>query len=94
MSNKNRVYVALYSRQGISAVPTQRAIMQHASYHWAIYTESKDSTGTGQSYDVSYEDRYANIPDSGKLSGSTIPAASFDIYGKLPLALLRNVSLK
>ncbi|MCJ1448516.1 MAG: hypothetical protein MMC23_009033 [Stictis urceolatum] len=65
MSDKDRVYIALYSRQGISLVHSQRDSMKHAAYHWAIYTESKHSQGTGQSYDVADEDSYVNIPGSG-----------------------------
>lgn len=65
MANKERLFVALYTRQGISADPSQRALFQYASYHWAIYVEAKHNKGTGQSFDVTYTDHYTNIPGSG-----------------------------
>ncbi|ERF73302.1 hypothetical protein EPUS_03135 [Endocarpon pusillum Z07020] len=65
MSNKDRVYVALYFRQGISNEPALRQEYQHAAYHWAILVMPKSSEGEGSTYDVKYQDAYSNLPGSG-----------------------------
>lgn len=65
MRNKDRVYVALYFRQGISNEPALRQQYQHAAYHWAILVMPKGSEGVGSTYDVKYQDTYSNVPGSG-----------------------------
>lgn len=64
MSNKPRVYVAGYFRQGITRNPESKQL-GHARFHWAVWVVPKGSTGRGASYQVRYEDAYTNVPGSG-----------------------------
>lgn len=65
MSNKDRVFVCLYFRQGFTNNPAARQQYQHAAYHWAIFVAPKGSEGPGFVYDVKFTDPYSNIPGSG-----------------------------
>ncbi|KAI0515180.1 hypothetical protein F5B22DRAFT_656366 [Xylaria bambusicola] len=73
--NKTRVFVALYSRQGITS-HEQSHELGYARFHWAIWTEPKGSTGDGSCYQVIKADTYVNIPDSGGWRYNYIKAAN------------------
>lgn len=61
---KNRVFVGLYFRQGITANPLSTSL-NHARFHWAIRVEPKGSNGRGTCYEVKEEDVYVNVLGSG-----------------------------
>lgn len=65
MSNKDRVFVAVYFRQGITSDSKSRDALTHAAYHWAIWVEPKGSRGEGSSFDVKQHPPYTNIGDPG-----------------------------
>jgi hypothetical protein len=65
MSNKDRVYVCLYFRQGISNNPDLRQEYGLAAYHWSLLIQPKGSEGLGSTYDVKFTDAYGNLPGSG-----------------------------
>lgn len=92
MSNKPRVYVAGYARQGITRNP-QSTQLGHARFHWAVWIVPKGSAGPGASFQVREEDAYANVPGSGGWRYSYAPDDDFTadktvvgrlMIGKLP----------
>ncbi|KAI1299867.1 hypothetical protein F5Y03DRAFT_397378 [Xylaria venustula] len=66
MSNKDktRVFVAIYTREGVTNNP-QSHDMHHSRFHWAIWTERKGSKHRGCAYQVVKTDRFVNRPGSG-----------------------------
>lgn len=54
MSNKNRVFVAIYTRIDTSSLSTLSAKSKTNpdNYHWGIWIEPKGSTGQGTSFDL------------------------------------------
>lgn len=62
--NKKRVFVALCSRQFVTADSNSHALGP-SRFHWAIWIEPKGSKGKGACYQVFYEPAYSNIPGSG-----------------------------
>ncbi|KAF2837891.1 hypothetical protein M501DRAFT_1017649 [Patellaria atrata CBS 101060] len=57
VSNKDRVFIGVFTRPGISQASTERQPYGHASFHWAIIVEPKRG-GEGHLFDV--DDRGAN----------------------------------
>ncbi|EGE05824.1 hypothetical protein TEQG_04834 [Trichophyton equinum CBS 127.97] len=65
MTDKYRVFVATYFRQGITSDKRNRTILKYATYHWAIWIEGKKSTGPGHCFDVKEHPPFSNFPNSG-----------------------------
>ncbi|EZF31394.1 hypothetical protein TMEN_113 [Trichophyton mentagrophytes] len=65
MTDKYRVFVATYFRQGITSDKRNRTILKYATYHWAIWIEGKKSTGPGYCFDVKEHPPFSNVPNSG-----------------------------
>ncbi|KFY22050.1 hypothetical protein V493_06896 [Pseudogymnoascus sp. VKM F-4281 (FW-2241)] len=52
LSNKYRIYVAAYFRDGISTRCELEPQYGYAMYHWGIWVEPKNARGAGQSFHV------------------------------------------
>lgn len=65
MSNKSRVFVALYFLQGGTKLPEDRAPGERPKFHWAIAIQDKHEKNLFTAIDVKMEHAYANLPDSG-----------------------------
>ncbi|KAF2269038.1 hypothetical protein CC78DRAFT_335758 [Lojkania enalia] len=55
MSNKDRVFVALYTRPGSSELDSLSSAAskpKYTKYHWGIWVEPKNSQGNGTSFDL------------------------------------------
>lgn len=55
MSNKDRVFVAIYIRPGgseLDSVASTRSRTKPSDYHWGIWIEPKNGNGLGTSYDL------------------------------------------
>ncbi|KAF2118750.1 hypothetical protein BDV96DRAFT_642926 [Lophiotrema nucula] len=55
MSNKDRVFVAIYTRPGSSeldSLASTRSRTKPDKFHWGIWVEPKSSNGNGTSYDL------------------------------------------
>lgn len=65
MSNKVRVYVALYFLQGATKLPQYRASGEHPAFHWGIILQEKGENKLCAAIDVKLEDTYTNVPGSG-----------------------------
>jgi len=82
MSNKPRVFVAAYFRQGITQDP-QSVQLGTARFHWAIWIEPKGSMGPGACYQVYSEDTYRNVPGSGGWNYNYRPTADYTRSGSM-----------
>ncbi|KAK4215129.1 hypothetical protein QBC37DRAFT_459566 [Rhypophila decipiens] len=54
--NKYRVYLAGFSRDGISMNPSLEPTLHKAMYHWGIWVEPKNSQGEGQLFHVEHHE--------------------------------------
>ncbi|KAF2464592.1 uncharacterized protein BDR25DRAFT_307131 [Lindgomyces ingoldianus] len=64
MSNKDRVFIAVYTRPGSSELdslsPT-RSKPKPQNYRWGIWVEPKNSTGAGTSFDLEDSVAYSSV---------------------------------
>lgn len=64
MSNKDRVFVAIYTRPGSSAPSSLNSAKTKSTpqkYHWGIWVEPKSSTGAGTSFDLEDSVAYSSV---------------------------------
>ncbi|OCK76035.1 hypothetical protein K432DRAFT_396784 [Lepidopterella palustris CBS 459.81] len=108
MSNKDRVFVALYVRDGITGTESIRSKPNHSIYVWGIWIEPKGSSGEGTSFSVEESSGFADAENPAGwnlvIKGySQWPHAQLGriMIGKLPegfagadvAALLRDIPL-
>lgn len=93
MSDKTRVYVALYFLQGGTKLPQDRAPDGRPRFHWGIVLQDKRERDLCTAIDVKLEDAYANLPNSGGWRYNFHPNARTDrslallgmiMIGKMP----------
>lgn len=64
MSNKDRVFVAIYTRPGTSeleSLSSSRSKTKPTKYHWGIWVEPKNSSDSGTSFDLEDSVAYSSV---------------------------------
>lgn len=64
MSNKNRVFVAVYTRPGSSTMSSLNSTKPKPTpqkYHWGIWIEPKHGSGAGTSFDLEDAAGYSSV---------------------------------
>ncbi|KAF2178978.1 hypothetical protein K469DRAFT_597445 [Zopfia rhizophila CBS 207.26] len=64
MANKDRVFIAIYTRPGtsdLSSLSSTRSKPKPDKYHWGIWVEAKNSSGAGTSYDLEDSVAYSSV---------------------------------
>ncbi|KAF2734190.1 hypothetical protein EJ04DRAFT_564470 [Polyplosphaeria fusca] len=90
MSNKDRVFVAIYTRPGSSELDSLNSTRSKAKaqkYHWGIWIEPKNGNGSGTSFD---------LEDSITFSSTTNPFGwrfHIDEHSSLPPRMLGRIMI-